>query len=748
MIGAFDYPDRVTADAGDSDDFPNIDKTEVALNELGRVGFNTLILDMQDLTAADLDKLELRGVHALAKAWNWSHRGEGESELHWVREVAAQHHVGSDLDLKIQELKAKPALLGYDSMDEMGWNKDGGGQIVWDGGAIDGPKTDSNRARIPTVEEATSFRAFVNERDPAHHVYYTEIAANDAEGVAAWEGIPGFPASEYRKWRAAANAWGQDRYPISLLPGGGSPPFPLAPLNHPAESIEAMKVLHDDNFVAPYSPAGPILIVLQGQGYAECCSSHMGPTIGRRPNYTETRFMAYSSIIHEARGIFWWGTENIEQDSQLWWDIKKVASQLRILEPALLSDETYALGGFAPDAGAGQLEGIRSTIGQHNILIVANRTPTAVTGPITPVAWNGTSPARPLFEQRSSILYNSSQGGWTDTFGPWEVHVYTDAPIYGRKDDFDGDGKSDFTWYWESPAMPQTGLLTVQASSLPRPMRFPGGLPGDISLTGDYDGDGLTDFAVYTPAENSNAAGFFTVWRSRGQHWSWFDYGEQGDIPIAADYDGDGTTDIAVYHHFTAPESTPSGLYYGEFRWLSSLDGLPQTFLMGEPDDTPIVGDFDGDGLDNFAMYKHKAGTGWGGWFTVWKPAENAWDWDTMGQVGDIPVVGDYDGDGRSDLALYTPRWPTNDGGGYFTYVHSSTGTSYVKFLGGVGDVPVTGDYDGDSKTDIAVYTPRTSSPAAGGYYTITFSGSQITSTRSRAGVRTGELPMGREWQQ
>ena len=69
---------------------------------------------------------------------------------------------------------------------------------------------------------------------------------------------------------------------------------------------------------------------------------------------------------------------------------------------------------------------------------------------------------------------------------------------------------------------------------------------------------------------------------------------------------------------------------------------------------------------------------------------------DATAASTDRPVVADYDGDGKTNLAIF------RDGNWFFAPDHESGIRHYQWGL--AGDLPVPGDYDGDGKTDIAVY--------------------------------------------
>jgi hypothetical protein len=164
------------------------------------------------------------------------------------------------------------------------------------------------------------------------------------------------------------------------------------------------------------------------------------------------------------------------------------------------------------------------------------------------------------------------------------------------------------------------------------------------------------------------------------------------------DFDGDGKTDIAVYR------------LTDNYWYISKSSGGFSFVKWGQSGDVPVPGDYDGDGKTDIAVYREPAGlappegvdTNW----YILRSSDNTfyarqWGRDTNYQRN-TPVAADYDGDGKTDLAVYTLSDAVG-GIGDFQILQSSTNTGITRQWGYNTDKRVQADYDGDGKTDLAV---------------------------------------------
>ena len=117
--------------------------------------------------------------------------------------------------------------------------------------------------------------------------------------------------------------------------------------------------------------------------------------------------------------------------------------------------------------------------------------------------------------------------------------------------------------------------------------------------------------------------------------------------------------------------------------------GVDACFAFGIAGDVPVLGDYDGDGKADIAVYRN------GDWYIL-RSSDGGVTSVGWGIAQDIPVPADYDGDGKTDIAVYR-------NGDWFIHRSSDGGVTSVGW-GIAQDIPVPADYDGDGKTDIAVY--------------------------------------------
>ena len=116
-------------------------------------------------------------------------------------------------------------------------------------------------------------------------------------------------------------------------------------------------------------------------------------------------------------------------------------------------------------------------------------------------------------------------------------------------------------------------------------------------------------------------------------------------------------------------------------------------------DDPTVLGDYDGDGKTDLAVYRAGASGGMPSYWFYKRSIDGVIVAVQWGVNGDFPVPGDYDGDGR-----YDPAIQRNAGGGNaIFFIRQTTAGNTAMFFGTPTDVILPGDYDGDGKTDLAV---------------------------------------------
>ncbi|CAN5389731.1 hypothetical protein BH10ACI1_BH10ACI1_00090 [soil metagenome] len=105
--------------------------------------------------------------------------------------------------------------------------------------------------------------------------------------------------------------------------------------------------------------------------------------------------------------------------------------------------------------------------------------------------------------------------------------------------------------------------------------------------------------------------------------------------------------------------------------------------------------DFDGDGISDIAVWRPSSGV-----WHIQRSGDNSYNSLQFGGAafGDVAVPGNYDGDKKTDYAVYR--------NGLWYVWQSSNGQVRTAQFGVAGDKPIAGDYDGDGKTDFAVWRP------------------------------------------
>jgi hypothetical protein len=264
--------------------------------------------------------------------------------------------------------------------------------------------------------------------------------------------------------------------------------------------------------------------------------------------------------------------------------------------------------------------------------------------------------------------------------------------------DFNGDGKTDFavvrntggglggqiTWF-----INLAGTATTYASAW--------GISTDFFVPEDYDGDNKSDIAIYRAGAPTVAA--FYILQSSNNTVRIEAFGQTGDEPrVVGDYDGDGKADPAVYRAGANAGEQSTWFYRGS---LNNPNGNVTYVPWGQNGDFPAPGDYDGDGKRDFVVQRDNGGGQARFWMLQTTAGFNS---IVFGTPSDVIVPGDYDGDGKTDLAVARAS-----AGQWNWYVRPSStgvisGSPTAIFGASATDFVTQGDYDGDGKTDFAVW--------------------------------------------
>lgn len=232
----------------------------------------------------------------------------------------------------------------------------------------------------------------------------------------------------------------------------------------------------------------------------------------------------------------------------------------------------------------------------------------------------------------------------------------------------------------------------------------------ELPLVGDWEGDGIDDVGLYDAATSTFS--FFDASGEAAERCSQR-FGTRGDVPVAGDWDGDGVSTVGVYRpsearFYLTDDAEACGA-------LSARDVVQVQFgSTSVGDRTPVIGDWDGDGLDNVGLYRDsdpeaqrqiaRFHLGPDREPHPILPIEELWR-VPFGARGDLPVAGDWDGDGDDEVGV----WRVVRGEGTF-FLDADLSGGIAEFspipLGESGDLPLAGNWDDDFEAELGLYVP------------------------------------------
>ncbi len=284
--------------------------------------------------------------------------------------------------------------------------------VLWRELQVENPHPDWKMSQCPSesvqlIESIARGCDLLRQLDPGHPIWQNHAPRNSLASL--------------QRYNQMVDASGCDIYPAPFNHGGGHSDLKDINLTAVGAYTDRMRI---------GAPGKSSWMVLQGFGWRDLREDGQedpDPEKGRRPNFRETRFMAYDAIVHGANAILYWGTMAIEKDSRLWQDLMRIARELRALEPGIVGQPAGAEPVALADETYGSIDGqglrlmLRKTDNDW-VLIVVNENAQGVSFDVSqlPDELNG----RTLYRLYSPETKTVKTGGFHDGIRGLDAHIY------------------------------------------------------------------------------------------------------------------------------------------------------------------------------------------------------------------------------------------------------------------------------------------------------------------------------------
>ncbi|MBI2299609.1 MAG: hypothetical protein HYU66_11825 [Armatimonadetes bacterium] len=228
----------------------------------------------------------------------------------------------AELQALVAAVGSHPALALWESMDEPAW----GGQPAW--GLREGYQ-------------------FLRALDPQRPIWTNHAPRNSIQTL-AW-------------YNQGTDIAGCDIYPVPMPQGQSDLPN------------KTYSVVGDETAKSIASVRGekPILMVLQGFAWAALNQRDDPKAV--YPTFAESRYMAYDAILSGCQGILYWGCHYAPRPSPFWSDLKKLVSELRAMQPVLVTGPMTGRSSATVEPVDGPVRVSLRMVDGHEVLLALNR---------------------------------------------------------------------------------------------------------------------------------------------------------------------------------------------------------------------------------------------------------------------------------------------------------------------------------------------------------------------------------------